>query len=131
MTSIQKGMVMPDRVYELGGVPILECAADGPLFRTDRDAIDLIGAAASANAEWTIVPVARFHPEFFALRTRLAGEFLQKFVTYGKRIAILGEIPSESLQSRALADFITECNRGSQIWFVANREELTERLTNG
>ena len=121
---------MRDRVYELGRVRILECAVDGPLLRTGRDAIDLIGASASANAEWTVVPVARFDPEFFTLRTRVAGEFLQKFVTYGKHIAILGAIPSEYSQNHALIDFITECNRGSHNWFVNSREELTERLTN-
>jgi hypothetical protein len=121
---------MHDSVCKYGAVRVFECAVDGPLLRTDRDAIDLIGATASANAEWAVVPVTRFAPEFFALRTRLAGEFLQKFVTYGKQIAILGEIPAEFSHSRALTDFITECNRGRQIWFVNNREELKERLAN-
>jgi len=64
------------------------------------------------------------------LRTRLAGEFLQKFVTYGKRIAIVGEIPAEFMQSRALRDFISECNRGRQIWFVESREEFSRRIGN-
>ena len=121
---------MPDRVYECGSVRVFECTLNGPLLRTDRDAVDLIGASASANAEWTIVPVARFHPEFFALRTRLAGEFLQKFVSYGKHIAILGEIPVQFSQSRALTDFVMECNRGRHIWFVGSHEELAERLAN-
>jgi uncharacterized protein DUF4180 len=121
---------MPDRVYESGGVRIFQCTGEGPLLRTDRDATDLIGALASANAEWAVVPVSRLDPEFLSLRTRLAGEFLQKFVTYGKRIAILGEIPAEFAASRALHDFIVECNRGRQIWFVKSREELGNRLAN-
>ena len=120
---------MPDRVYEAGGVRILECEFDGPALKTDRDAVDLIGAAAGAGADWTVVPVSRLDREFFALRTRLAGEFFQKFMTYGKRIAILGDIPEEFSESRALHDFIVECNRGSQIWFVKSREDLKERLT--
>jgi len=89
-----------------------------------------ISATASANADSAVVPVSRFHPEFFSLRTRLAGEFFQKFVTYGKRIAILGDIPAELSKSRALIDFITECNRGRHIWFVKSREELIGRLAN-
>jgi hypothetical protein len=119
---------MPDHIYETGPVRILECAADGPSLKTERDAVDLISAAASANAGWTVVPASRLDAEFFSLRTGLAGAFLQKFVTYGKRIAILGDIPSEFSESRALRDFIRECNRGTQIWFFQSREELLDRL---
>jgi hypothetical protein len=125
-----KSIVMGDRVYESGGVRIFECAGDGPLLRTDRDATDLIGVAAGANAELTVVPLNRLDPRFCSLKTRLAGEFLQKFVTYGKRIAILGEIPVEFSQSRALRDFIVECHRGHRIWFINTREEMANRLAN-
>lgn len=119
---------MPDSIYESGDVRMLECAAEGPPLKTERDAVDLISAAASANAGWTAVPVSRLDAEFFSLRTRLAGAFLQKFVTYGKHIAIVGEIPAEFSESRALTDFIKECNRGRQILFVTSREELLEHL---
>ena len=119
---------MSDRVYQSGNVRIFECAGHGPPLRSDRDATDLISAAASANADWTLVPVSRLDSEFFFLQTRIAGEFLQKFVTYGKRIAIVGEIPAEYSQSRALHDFIVECNRGRHIWFVNSREDLANRL---
>ena len=119
---------MPDATYESGGVRIFECAAEGPRLKTERDAVDLISATASANAEWTVVPVSRLDAEFFSLRTQLAGAFLQKFVTYGKRIAIMGDIPAEYMESRALRDFIKECNRGRQIWFVENRDAFAKRL---
>ena len=121
---------MPDHIYQVAGIRVFECAADGPPLKSDRDAVDLIGAAASANAEWTVVPAARLAPEFFSLRTQLAGAFLQKFVTYAKRVAIVGEIPAEFSKSRALTDFIAECNRGRQIRFATNREELREWLAN-
>ena len=119
---------MPDNIFEFGGIRMLECAGDGPLLKSERDAVDLISETTSANAAWAVVPVARFDPDFFSLRTRLAGEFLQKFVAYGRHIAILGEIPDEFSQSRALQDFVRECNRGRHIWFVKSREELNERL---
>jgi len=51
-------------------------------------------------------------------------------VTYGKRIAIMGEIPAAFSQSRALHDFMLECNRGGHIWFVLSREDLIIRLSN-
>ena len=119
---------MPNHVYQSGGAYVFECAADGPLLRTDRDAVDVISAARSAGATLAVIPVARLDADLFSLKTRLAGEFLQKFVTYGVRVVILGEISAEFLESRPLSDFVRECNRGRDIWFVKSRKELTERL---
>ena len=119
---------MPDSIYDSGEVRIPECAVDGPPLKTERRAVDLISAAASANAGWTVAPASRLDAEFFSLRTGIAGAFLQKFVTYGKHIAIVGEIPAEFAESLALRDFIKECNRGRQILFVTSREELLEHL---
>ena len=53
---------------------------------------------------------------------------LQKFVTYQFRVAIIGEISQHLKESSALQDFVYECNRGAQIWFLANHEELDRRL---
>jgi Domain of unknown function (DUF4180) len=119
---------MSEQVYELAGFRVLECAGEGPALKTERDAVDLIGAMASTKADWALIPGSRLDAEFFSLRTRIAGAFLQKFVTYGKRVAILGTIPKEFEDSRALRDFVKECNRGQQIWFVDNRDELRKRL---
>jgi len=119
---------MADSAYETGGIRIFECAAEGPPLKTERDAVDLIGATMGAEAEWTIVPVVRLDAEFFLLRTGVAGAFLQKFVTYAKRVAIVGAIPTEFMHSSALQDFIKECNRGRQIWFVNSSDELRQRL---
>lgn len=119
---------MSDRVYESGIYLIFECAADGPLLRTDRDAADVISAARSEGATLAVIPVGRLDADLFSLKTRLAGEFLQKFVTYDVRVVILGEIPPQFLDSRALNDFVRECNRGRDIWFVKSREELTDWL---
>jgi len=121
-------LYMTHSVHEIAGVHAFECAIDGPILRTDRDAIDVLSEARSANAQLTIIPVERLDPEIFSLKTRLAAEFLQKFVTYGMRIAIMGEIPAQFLQSVPLRAFVLECNRGRDIWFVGSHQELKERL---
>lgn len=72
--------------------------------------------------------MSRLDGDFFQLKTRIAGEMLQKFVTYQVRVAILGDISAHLDQSSALRDFVRECNRGDQIWFVADQAELAARL---
>jgi Domain of unknown function (DUF4180) len=119
---------MPDQTYELQGVRIFECAKEGPKLMTDRDAIDVIGAARSDGSSLVVIPVQRLSDDFLRLSTRIAGNFIQKFVTYGVRLALVGDISQQSSESRALRDFVYECNRGSQVWFVANLEELDRKL---
>ena len=104
------------------------CPSEGKKLRSDRDATDLIGDARSAGADMIVIPVARLDADFFVLRTRVAGEFVQKFVTYGVRVAILGDVSKYESESKAFHDWVYEANRGRDLWFVASREELERRL---
>lgn len=107
---------------------VLLCPSEGAKLRAGRDAVDLISQAVSNRAGLVAVPVERFHPDFFRLSTRLAGDFLQKFVIYRVRIAIVGDLSAFVAESEALRDFVRESNRGKDIWFVADLTELETRL---
>lgn len=64
---------------------------------------------------------------FFDLKTRLAGEILQKFINYRVKIAIVGDFsvyPSQSFQ-----DFIYECNSGHDIFFLPTEQQAIEKLS--
>jgi len=65
--------------------------------------------------------------DFFDLRTHIAGEILQKFVTYQFQIAIVGDFSGYT--SKALKDFIFESNKGRHIFFVPTEEEAIEKLS--
>jgi hypothetical protein len=119
---------MTARSYELHGVRIFECSAEGPQLRSDLGAVDLISEARSQRATVIVIPTERLSDDFFRLKTGIAGGILQKFVTYGMRIAILGDISGHMAQSASLKAFVYESNRGSQCWFVENLEELGQRL---
>jgi len=119
---------MPTQCYEVNGVRVVECGGDGPRIGTDHDAVELIGAASEHAPELMVIPVDRFGDGFFQLKTRMAGEILQKFVTYHVRVAIVGDISGHLSESGVLMDFVRECNRGCDIWFAASMEEIWERL---
>lgn len=104
------------------------CPAEGALLRGTQDAVDVIGQARSTGAEIVVVPVVRLDPEFFQLRTGVAGEFLQKFVTYQVPIVILGDTSAFTAESNALRDFILESNQRDAIWFLASIEDLKARI---
>lgn len=109
-------------------VPVLMCAAEGEPIGGERDALDLIGDAGYQGARWVVVPAERFDEAFFTLRTRIAGDITQKFVQYRMGLAVLGDISRHTEASPALRDFVRECNRGRQTWFLSDVEELRERL---
>ena len=119
---------MPDTVEQLNGTAVLVCAADGPVVRGEGDALQLIVEAGQLDATWVAVPATRLADEFFQLRTGLAGAILQKFVNYRTGLAVLGDISGHTESSGALRDLVRESNRGRQIWFVSDLDDLRARF---
>ncbi|HEY0688089.1 MAG TPA: DUF4180 domain-containing protein, partial [Kribbella sp.] len=68
-------------------------------------------------------------PEFFQLRTGVAGAIVQKFVQYRTGLAVVGDIAAYLAASDTFQDWVRETNRGRHIWFVADLAELEQRLT--
>jgi hypothetical protein len=110
------------------GIRILEYPAEGPILSNDRAIMDLIADGRSNSADMVVVPTTRFSPEFFQLRTRLAGDLLQKFVNYQLRLTILGDLTNEASESQSLQAFIRESNRGAHLWFLPTLDDLEEKL---
>ena len=74
------------------------------------------------------IPAARLSPDFLRLSTGLAGEVLQKFVNYGLRVAIVGDVSAAAAASAPLRDFIGESNRGGHVWFVPDLAALEAKI---
>lgn len=64
--------------------------------------------------------------EFFRLSSGIAGEILQKFINYHTKLAIIGDFSRYT--SKPLHDFIYECNKGKDIFFVGNLDQAIEKL---
>lgn len=75
-----------------------------------------------------IVNKKNISEEFFNLKTKIAGEILQKFVNYHVKIAIVGDF--EAYTSKSLKDFIYECNKGNQIFFLKGELEAIDKFNN-
>lgn len=119
---------MSGSLHDLAGVRVWLADPAGPPLESDRDAVTLMGEADEALARFVALPVARCGDAFFRLRTRILGEVLQKFATYGVRCAIVGDVSRHVAESDAFRDFVRETNRGRQFWFVETLTQLEERL---
>lgn len=114
-------------ISESHGVRVLTVAPDTPTLGGENDAVDLIGAAYGEDAPVVVVPADRVDQRFFTLSTRVAGDVVRKFQSYQVRLVVLGDITAH-LASDSFRAFVHEINKGRDIWFLADRAELDERL---
>jgi hypothetical protein len=96
------------------------------LIQNERDILDLIGLAGENNTNLILFRAENFAPEFYDLKSGLAGMILQKFSNYLITAAIVGDFTNVSQRFR---EMIGECNRGNQLRFFENIKQATEWLT--
>lgn len=114
-------------IHEINGIKIAELKADEIVLNELDDAVDLLGNSDYLGAIGTIVMKEHLNPDFFDLKTGLAGDILQKFSNYRKKLAIVGDF--SNIESKSLRDFIRESNRTGFINFVESREEAKSVLS--
>jgi len=112
---------------EIDNTGIIEVIADGIVINNLEDGTDLIGNVYYQGYEKIIISMDNLTPDFFDLKTKLAGEILQKFSNYRVRLIILGDF--SKVESKSLQDFIRESNKGRLVNFLSSRDEAVGRLS--
>ena len=91
------------------------------------DALDMMASARYNHDCDAVVVYKESLPEaFFDLKSKIAGEILQKFSNYRMKIVIVGDF--SSYKSKSLRDFIYECNKGSTVFFISRIDEMSNVL---
>ena len=101
--------------HTIGKAMVAEVSANDMLLTVPEDANDLLGNAYYQGFDGMIISADKISPRFFDLKTRLAGETLQKFSTFQMRLAIVGDF--STFTSESLKSFVYESNRGNLIHF--------------
>ncbi len=110
-------------VHRTAVVTIVEVTAgDGAAIATPRQANDVLAEAFAHEANAVLMEEAALAPAFFDLRTGLAGEILQKFANYGRRLAIFGDIGRYLAESAALRTFVARADHDGQVFFAIDRD---------
>lgn len=108
-------------IIEVNGMPVAEISSDRIVISTVQDALDLMADCRYHGASIIILSEEQINPDFFDLKTRLAGEILQKFSNYRMRLSIVGDF--SKYPGKSLRDFIYESNKTGRISFVETVEE--------
>lgn len=98
-------------------------------IQTTQDALDLMATMRyEAGCEKLILSERHLDESFFDLKSGLASDILQKFINYQIKLAVIGDF--ERFSSKALHDFIYECNKGRHLFFVSSETSAVQMLEN-
>ena len=114
-------------VHQAENKKIAEIQASDIVIHSTEDALDLMGDLYYQGYDGLILHEGQVTPAFFDLKTKMAGEILQKFSNYRFPLVLIGDFskfPSQSLQ-----DFIRESNKGRQVNFVRTLPEALQLLS--
>lgn len=114
------------QVHEARGIKIAEVKSDDILISTAEEGLQLMVDLYYQDFGEFILHERNISPDFFDLKTGIAGEILQKFSNYRIRLAIVGDFMA--YPGKSLRDFIFESNKGRQVNFLDSVEEAVERL---
>jgi Domain of unknown function (DUF4180) len=110
-----------------GGKNIAIVNSSEVLIEDVQSALDLMASVQyEADCNRIILNKSMLSESFFDLKTRLAGEILQKFINYRVKVAIVGDFSMYT--SNSLKAFIYESNNGNDIFFLPTEQSAIEKL---
>lgn len=101
---------------QVNEIRIAEVISDECIITTVDEALQLLVDLYYQEFDKVVLYDQNITPAFFDLKTKMAGEILQKFSNYRMQLAIVGDF--EKYPGKSLKDFICECNRGKAVNFV-------------
>ena len=122
----RKTLRMQINSIEFEGQKYIECPPDASVIRTEQDILDIIALAGEHDTQLVMFHQDNFTPDFFDLKTGLAGAVFQKCTNYS--IKAVTVVDFDSIQSERFKELMSECNKGSQFHFYNDRSTAEKWL---
>lgn len=91
------------------------------VIRTPQEFLDILAWGGERETNLFLFRDTNFAPEFYDLKTGLAGEILQKASTYSCRLAVVGTFAM--VENERFRELMSELNKGWQVRFAQTVEE--------
>lgn len=119
---------MEIKTHQINNTRIAEVISEEIIINSAQDGLDLLGNIYYQDFDKVVLYEKNITQEFFDLKTKIAGDILQKFSNYRVRLAIIGDF--DKYESKSFKDFIFESNKTGHVQFVNTLEEALEKLSN-
>ncbi|MGL6128709.1 DUF4180 domain-containing protein, partial [Chryseobacterium artocarpi] len=116
--------LMTIKSHNINNIKVAEVIADEILIQSAQDGLDLMGNIYYQGFDKVILYEKNITPDFFDLKTKIAGEILQKFSNYRIGLAVVGDF--SKYESKSMKDFIFESNKTGHVSFVETVEKAVE-----
>jgi len=113
---------MEIKTHNIDNTKVAEIITDKVILRSTEDGLDLLGNLYYQGFDKIVIHEKNITPEFFDLKTKIAGEILQKFAQYQMPLIIVGDF--SKYKSKSLNDFIFESNKSQQINFIKDLSNI-------
>ena len=114
---------MKIETHTIQGIKAAEIISDEIIVKSTESGLQLLGDLYYQGFDRILIYDKNIIPEFFDLKTKIAGDILQKFAQYRMGITIIGDF--SKYNSARLNEFIYESNKGNNINFVGTLDEAT------
>lgn len=124
---IKENEKMNYEIKEVNGKKYIELISTTTPLNTENDALDLIALCWEHEISQLIIPYEALSQEFFQLKTKVAGNIIQKFINYNIKVAAI--IPQDITQKGRFREMALEMNKGNHFIMCENKEDAHKWLS--
>jgi PadR family transcriptional regulator, regulatory protein AphA len=124
--GIEEKSKMNYQIREIENKKYIELISTTDPLSTENDALDLVALCAEHETILLMIHYAALSQDFFKLKTRVAGNMLQKFINYCIKTSAV--IPQEVMEKGRFREMALETNKGNHFRMYENKEEAEKWL---
>ncbi len=114
------------QIRELESRKYIEVVSTTEPLGTENDALDLIALCWEHETNALMIHYETLSENFFKLKTKVAGNIIQKFVNYGIKATAI--VPQETIQKGRFKEMALETNKGNHFRLYESKEEAEKWL---
>ena len=116
------------QLKEIENKKYIELISTPKPLNKENDALDLIALCWEHEANALMIHYTNLSEDFFKLKTKVAGDIIQKFINYSIKAAII--VPQETIQKGRFKEMAMETNKGNHFRLYESKEEAEKWLLN-
>lgn len=124
--AIEEKKKMNYQIISANNKKYLEFTSTTNSLRTESDALELVALCGEYDTNMLMIHYAALSEDFFKLKTKVAGNILQKLMNY--QIKAVAVIPNEIIQKGKFRELALEMNKGNHFRMYGTREEAEKWL---
>lgn len=123
---IEVKVKMNYQIREIENKKYIELISVNDPISTENDALDQIALCWEVESNLLMIHYATLSEDFFSLKTKVAGNIIQKLINYNIKTAAV--IPKEIMENGRFREMALEMNKGNHFRMYESREEAEKWL---